>query len=550
MSFVLPALVVALIGVVIVQRLHFVNSLTESEAKMRTLVENAPEALVILDVEAGRFVEVNERAERLFLRTREELLTLGPDDVSPALLPNGEPSSELAMDYVQKAVEGATPSFEWWHQDAHGDLIPCGIRLVRLPARGRVLVRGSIVDISAQKSAEARQRVLEDQLRQSRKLEAVGQLTGGVAHDFNNILTVALGNLELMLDEDATDDAWRELALESISALQRAALLTSQLLAFSRRQPLAPELLDAGELIRGLTGMLRRTLGETIDLREEFDEDLWACSTDRGQLENAILNLALNARDAMPSGGPLQIEARNVHVTPERIEGWYDGASPGWDPPEVPSTRDFVCVVVTDRGQGMDPETRERAFEPFFTTKDVGKGSGLGLSMIYGFAKQSGGHVEIDSTVGAGTTVRIFLPKARPTPVKAAVDEDTEAPDAVARGSMGRVLVVEDDPGARAVAVAFLESLGYSVSAVENGLEALYHLGNEDPVDVLFTDVVLPGGVGGVELAGRAVEANPELRVVFCSGYGEDSVPDAESILELGPLVEKPYSRKDLASVL
>lgn len=546
----LVATVILAAGAITFQSARHRTALRENRAKVHTLLEHSPEAIVVLDVESGTFSEVNGRAERLFGRSREELLKLNPMDVSPPVQPNGESSGEAAGRALEEAAAGGVPEFEWWHQNAAGDAIPCEVRLVRLPARGRTLVRGSIVDISRRKAAEERHRALEEQLRQSSKLEAVGQLTGGVAHDFNNILTVAMGNLELVLDGIQTDSDLSALARESLDALNRAAVLTARLLAFSRRQPLRPETLDVGELVEGMTGLLRRTLGESIEIEESIDADLWDCRTDRAQLENSIINLAVNARDAMPTGGTLHIDVRNRHASAVEMDSWFGGPTAALDGVAVPASRDFLEISVRDNGTGMDAVTLERAFDPFYTTKEVGRGSGLGLSTIYGFAKQSEGHAAIESAPGDGTTVRLRLPRVIEEPESAPLEAETAVETRPDQVKGGRVLVVEDDPGVRDVGVAFLESMGYSCVPVSDAIQALSFLEHDPRVDILFTDVILPGGVNGIDLAHRVRKMLPHLPIVFCSGYSAEIVGDLADVQDLWPLISKPYTREDLAAVL
>lgn len=383
---------------------------------------------------------------------------------------------------------------------------------------------GSMMDITERTAVER-------QLREAQKLEAVGQLTGGVAHDFNNLLTVIIGTAE-SLSERVSDDAESLMLAEMTSAAaERGAELTNRLLAFARRQPLEPRPTDIGRLLMGLDVMLRRTLSEQINLEVIRGGGLWSALVDPGQLETAILNLAINARDAMPSGGRLTIETSNVSLDQD-YAAQHDEVSPG----------QYVMVSVSDTGTGMDRTVVERAFDPFFTTKDVGQGSGLGLSMVYGFAKQSRGHAKIYSEVGEGTTVRLYLPRsiAGLTPHIEPASED--AP----RGSE-RILVVEDDALVRDHVARLLRALGYEVALAVHAADAMTVLTEERPFDLLFTDVVMPGDMNGRQLSDAAKRVQPSLKVLFTSGYTENAIVHHGRLDPGVALLSKPYRRGDLA---
>jgi len=345
----------------------------------------------------------------------------------------------------------------------------------------------------------------EERLRQAQKMEAVGQLTGGVAHDFNNLLAIILGNAEMLLEDLGQENA-RVQAV--IRAATRGADLTQRLLAFSRRQPLRPEPIDLGSLVAGMMDMLRRSLGEAIDISFVPDKGLRTATADPGLLENALLNLAINARDAMAGAGNLVIETTNA-VLDESYAATRTDVVAG----------DYVLLTVTDTGDGMSPEVLKRAFEPFFTTKDIGKGSGLGLSMIFGFAKQSGGHVAIYSEEGKGTTVKLYLPQ---TGAKAKHMEVSARED-VPRGRGETVLVVEDDGDVRELAVLLLEELGYEVIEARDGKSGLAVLEEVPGIDLLLADMVLAGGMSGRDLANEATRQNGGLKVLFMSGYAENA---------------------------
>jgi PAS domain S-box-containing protein len=378
---------------------------------------------------------------------------------------------------------------------------------------------------------------LEQQLRQAQKMEAIGQLTGGVAHDFNNILTVITSTIEILGDAVADNPQLAQIARSINEAAERGAQLTQRMLAFARKQPLQARTLDLNEIVERMAPMLRRTLGEDIAVKTGLVDDLWHAVADPSQVEDAILNLAVNARDAMPMGGRLVIETANVHLD-EQYAAHNADVTPG----------DYVALIVTDSGAGMSPEVVERAFEPFFTTKDVGRGTGLGLSMIYGFAKQSRGHVKIYSEIGHGTSVKLYLPK-----VAGAVAMDTDTSSDASEAQLGgreTVLVVEDDVAVRTAAVGILRLLGYQVLEAEDGKAALAILGELEPIDLLFTDLIMPNGVSGQDLLRKARDLRPDLKVLFTSGYSEHLFRgrgDAECGV---PLLNKPYRRQNLATAI
>ena len=372
------------------------------------------------------------------------------------------------------------------------------------------------------------------QLVQAHKMEAVGQLTGGIAHDFNNLLAIIVGNLDLLEAELATDSKSRAMANDALQASLRGAELTRQLLAFSRRQTLEPEVLNLNEVVSGTTKLLRRTLGERVEIRMWLAEDLAPALADQTQVESALANLAINARDAMPDGGYLTIETANKYLD-EQYQRENPEVKPG----------DYVMLAVSDSGTGIPPHVLEHVFEPFFTTKGPGKGSGLGLSMVYGFAKQSQGHVKIYSEVGHGTTVRLYLPRAA-----AKVESPGETIEELeAAQETATVLVVEDNTDVRNIAVLQLTDLGYHVIEAENANAALAVLQRDQPIDLLFTDVVMPGAMNGDLLAREARRLRPGLKVLFASGFAEASIQNGARSPDIDKcnLLSKPYRKQDLA---
>jgi nitrogen-specific signal transduction histidine kinase len=382
-----------------------------------------------------------------------------------------------------------------------------------------------------------RQRIAIDELNQklsqSQKMEAMGQLTGGVAHDFNNLLTIILGNSEYLTEKLIANKELHKIADSIATAAERGADLTRSLLAFARKQPLMPQDIDIGQKVLGMEQLLRRTLGEHIECEFLLDSEVWHSSVDPGQLASALLNLVLNARDAMPDGGRLAVEVRNISLDESDVD--VNGeARPG----------DYIMVAVTDTGSGMNAEVAGRAFEPFFTTKEVGKGTGLGLSMVYGFAKQSGGSMQIGSEPGHGTAVKLFFPRLDAPHGNGAPPPD---PVAIPAGS-GTILVVEDDDMVRSYVERQLREFGYRVIAARNGREALEILRKPDEIQLLFTDVVMPGGMFGPELARQAMRLRPELKILFTSGHSEQPVTSLDGLD--ARILNKPYRRNDLASML
>jgi PAS domain S-box-containing protein len=398
------------------------------------------------------------------------------------------------------------------------------------PAR----ILSTVKDITEIRASQQRQRELEQQLVRSQKMEAIGSLTGGIAHDFNNLLGVIIGNLDLLNGRPYDVDD-KEMLSEALTAAFRGAELTSRLLSFARRQPLQSESTDVNELVSNTVALLRRTLGENIEIVLELTPDLWPAVVDPAQLEAAVTNLATNSRDAMPKGGKLTLRTTNVNLDDAYVEA-HDEVQPGA----------YISLEVRDTGSGIPLEIQTKIFDPFFTTKDVGKGSGLGLSMVFGFVKQSGGHVSVDSEVGRGACFHLFLPRAQR---KDALEETALGLIERDQGGHERILVVEDNEQMRRVVLRQLSSLGYDVIEAENAASALDIL-RRDKVDLLFTDVVMPGGMSGPDLAHDAATLAPGLKVLFTSGFpsGRD---DVDSWLQGdAKLLGKPYRKDELARAL
>jgi PAS domain S-box-containing protein len=372
---------------------------------------------------------------------------------------------------------------------------------------------------------------LEDQLRQSQKLESLGQLTGGVAHDFNNLLTVIIGNAESLEEKLEAFPTLKALASMISKAAFRGSDLTQALLAFARKQPLDPKAVDLNHLLSNMKALLQRAVGESFEIKIMQDVNLWQAVIDPAQLENALLNLVINARDAMKSGGRITIETTNTTIDSDYANQYE--AIPG----------EYVLVAVSDTGEGISQEHVKRVFEPFYTTKEKGKGTGLGLAMVYGFIKQSGGHINIYSELGHGTSVRMYLPRVI-SELKTTSMVDIESNTQVGSET---ILLVEDDILVRSYANELLNSLGYSVIQAENGHQALKVIESQTKIDLLFTDVVMPGGMSGKDLADLAIRIRPALKVLFTSGYTESTIIHNGRLDPGVQLLSKPYRRSDLA---
>jgi PAS domain S-box-containing protein len=480
---------------------HRDERLAASQERYRTLIESAPDAIVVLDLGVGGFVEVNQKAVDMFGWSRSELATKSPIDVSPEFQPDGRRSTDTAAGYIRQTVEGGTPFFEWRHRARDGRDIPCEIRLVRLPDPSRILIRGSITDISQRLHLEA-------QLQQAQKMEAVGQLAGGVAHDFNNLLTVISGYCGILLDKLPMEDPRRSDVRAIADAGHRAASLTQRLLAFSRRAVLTPRVVDINDVVRETEQILRRLIGEDILLTVTLHPGGGNIKVDPGHLGQVLINLALNARDALPSGGTLTIRTERTEPGPHVFA---DGqkALPGR----------FVRLVVSDTGHGMSADVKARLFEPFFTTKGVGRGTGLGLPVVHGFVKQSGGYIDVESEVGKGTTFSIALPLVDEAPTVL-----PPAPKEIVAHGAETVLIVEDEEAVRHLLAQGLSNYGFTVLTAQDGTEALRVVRERAAqIDLLVTDVVMPN-MSGRDLADRLRNEFNHLKVLFMSGYTDDTL--------------------------
>ncbi len=495
----------------------------ERQARLRAILESAVDAIITIN-DGGVIESLNPAAEQLFGYPAAEMIG---HNIS-LLMPEPDRSAHDGyirryLDTGQRRIIGTGREVTARRKD--GSTFPAGLSVSEVVFDGRRLFTGIIHDNSARRAAE-------EQLHHAQKMEAVGQLTGGIAHDFNNLLTVVIGNLE-MLEARVADDKSRSLVRQAEEAAELGAELIDRLLTFARRRSLEPQSLDLNELILGLDDILRRALGEAIDVSIVLSPGLWQLRSDPGQLESAILNLCLNARDVLGDGGRVTIETANAEV---------DGAAVAGDPEVSPGS--YVRLSVSDDGPGMAPEVQARAFEPFFTTKELGVGTGLGLSMVYGFARQSGGFVTIKSETGQGTTVSLFLPRWEGTLADA---EPGGSEGEGARGHGETVLVVEDDERVRQVTAQRLRSLGYRVREAGSGQAALNALEEHDGIELLFTDIIMPGGMSGRELAVAVREMHPDVKVLYTSGYAAEATAQRGVLGPGEALLAKPYRTAELA---
>lgn len=497
------------------------HALRLSDAKLRLIINAMPAGMAYLDAQQRYLYHNQTFAEWLGLpahaidgrKVREVMGDEAYAEIEPRL---------------SEALAGKAVRYERDQRVAGGGLRRWSVRYSPHTAHD-----GKVTGCIAMITDVTEQRLAEQALRQAQKMEAVGQLTGGVAHDFNNLLTVIMGNLQILTDHLAgTDPIAAELIQAASKAASRGADLNRTLLAFSRRQRLAPTAVDVNELVAGMSSLLRRTLGETIRILIVPNASPARAMADPAQLETALLNLAVNARDAMPEGGTLTIETGCAHLD-EAYAAVEADVKPG----------DYVMLAVSDTGTGMSPEVLTHAFEPFFTTKDTGKGSGLGLALVYGFVKQTGGHVKIYSEPNHGTSVKLYLPPAQQSVASTTASEGANVPP---RGSE-TILIVEDEDDVRELACRVLGGLGYRVLEASEASTALETLEREPEVDLLFTDVVLPGGINGPELVQRALSRRPRMRTLYTSGYTGNAIQHLAAMEQEVPLINKPYPIAELA---
>jgi PAS domain S-box-containing protein len=511
------------IGRDITEHKQAAEALADSERAARGIIDTALDAFVQMD-EAGTIVEWNRQAEVVFGWPRAEAIgrPLAGTIIPPSYRARHAEGLARFLATGEGRILGTRFEIEALTRD--GATIKVEIAVTALRRRGGHVFNAFIRDLTETIAAEA-------QLRQSQKMDAVGQLTGGVAHDFNNILTVITGTIDILSEGVADRPKLAEVARMIDEAATRGAALTQQLLAFARRQPLQPRAIDVNTLAMETASLLRPTLGEHIEIESMLEDTAWRAIADPAQLATALINLAINARDAMPNGGKLTLETGNVVLDDSYAQANAD-VRPG----------SYVMIAVSDTGSGIAPHLLDRVFEPFFTTKEVGKGTGLGLSMVYGFVKQSGGHIKVYSEQGHGTTIKIYLPRS---------DEVADAPAvpvaAPVPGGRETILVVEDDALVRDYVVAQLKSLGYVPLAAANAAAALAMVAAGTTFDLLFTDVIMPGGMNGRELAEEIARRRPGNRVLFTSGYTENAIVHHGRLDPGVALLNKPYRKKDLA---
>jgi PAS domain S-box-containing protein len=495
---------------------RFEKAMRESEAEYRLLFEANPNPMWVYDLETLAFLAVNDAATQSYGYSRDEFLGMTIKDIRPP-----EELPRLAASLASGGDAGTARS-TWRHRTRDGSLLDVEIVGSPLTFRDRPAELILAHDVTARKR-------LEEQFRHAQKMEAVGRLAGGVAHDFNNLLTAILGHSELLLGDMAPADPRRDDLTEIVQAAERAAALTRQLLAFSRQQVLEPQLLDVNAIVTQLSKMLHRLLGEDIDLNLALTPELGRIKADPGQIEQVLVNLAVNSRDAMPDGGKLTIETWEQEVDQEQAHAAQ---------PIIPGR--YVMMGISDNGAGMDEGTRRRLFEPFFTTKEAGKGTGLGLSTVYGIVSQSGGYIWVYSEPGRGTTFKIYLPLADDADAPAVTVP--EAPEAVVTSGWETILLVEDEAAVRKLAAEVLKRQGYHVVVTGSATEARAALQQLDgPLHLLITDIVMPD-LRGPELAEIVRAARPECKVLYMSGYAPEAVVRHGSIQAGRTFIGKPFS--------
>jgi PAS domain S-box-containing protein len=501
------------------------RALRESNARLKAVVDTAVDGVILIDAR-GCILKFNPACEKLFQYRSAEVIHQNIKMLMPS-------SYRVEHDgYIRNFLETGERKVigigrEVLGQRKDGSTFPMDLSVGEAKQDGESIFVGIIHDLTARKRTE-------ELLVQAQKMEMVGQLSGGIAHDFNNLLTVIVGNAEFLSESLKSRRDLQLLADDIGRAGDRGAELTQRLLAFGRRQVLRPVEIDCNRLLDTMHKLLQRTLRQDIEIKADFDAALSFAFADPAQLESAVLNLAVNAQDAMLSGGRLTISTANAS-----LDDHYKSLHPEVVPGE------YVLIAVTDDGDGMSKDVIECAFEPFFTTKEVGKGSGLGLSMVYGFVKQSNGHVAIYSEPGLGTTVRIYLPQVV-SKLGLSPEQTQAGASALPRGTE-TVLVVEDDPFVRSYSISRLESLGYAVIAAVDGNDALQKLRADAAVDILFTDIVMPGGINGWELADLAQQLRPGLPVLLTSGYALETLVKHGRLRAGAVVLTKPYRKADLA---
>jgi PAS domain S-box-containing protein len=501
-------------------------------AKLQALLESAVTAIITID-DRGLIESINPATERLFGYAANELVGENVKMLMPA--PYKAEHDGYIANYLstgEKKIIGIGREVRGRRKD--GTTFPLHLSVSEFSAEGRRYFTGMIHDLSDRKHVEEALRESERRLAQSQKMEAVGQLTGGIAHDFNNLLLVITGNNEL-LEVQLERPEQRALLKEAQDAALLGSKLTDQLLTFARRRHMDAQVFTANDQVIATTDMLRRTLGEHVMLSTSLARNVWSIRADPGQFQSAIINMAVNARDAMAEGGKLVIETRNIVFDADHSD-FHPELKPG----------EYVQLSISDTGSGMPPEVRDRVFEPFFTTKEKGRGTGLGLAMVYGFVKQCGGHVTIYTEVGHGTTFNLYFPR---------VDSVATAASGRAKGQADQratetILVVEDDERVRQLTTTRLKLIGYQVLEASDGPKAIDILARGHPIDLVFTDLIMPGGMSGRDVIARARELRPGIKVLMTSGYAEELVHGDDLEAERLKVLRKPYQQAELVAAL
>ena len=487
------------------------KSQKDKDKKFRLLFQENPQPMWVFDSENLKILEANAAATALYGFTAEEFRSMTLADI------HGTEEARRFAGWLEQPERPAISS--WRHCTKNGRLIDIEMAVHEIDYDSRRAQLAILIDITGRRD-------LEDQLRQAQKMEAVGLLAGGVAHDFNNLLTIITGYSQLILNSLGPGDANRHSAEQIMKAGERAAALTRQLLAFSRRQVLQPRVLDLNRLVMGLNIMLQRLIGEDIDLRLDMGADLGRVSADPSQIEQVLMNLVVNARDAMPKGGTLTVETANVTLD-STYPGRYIAAKPG----------PFVLLAVSDNGAGMDEATQARLFEPFFTTKGVGRGTGLGLSTVFGIVKQSGGSLDVYSEPGRGSSFKVYLPR-----IDQPVAAETEGPRTPSRRGTETILLVEDDDMVRNLVREALENNGYKVLDSSGPMEARRVAeSHRGPIQLLVTDVVMPK-INGRELAEQMARERPKMKVLYMSGYTDNAVVNSGILKKEVAFLQKPFT--------
>jgi PAS domain S-box-containing protein len=493
--------------------------------RLGQMIEDSRNEVFVFDAQTLHFKNANRAARNNIGYSLEELTNLTPVDIKPEM----SPAKFKALTDPLKRGEKDVVSFRTTHRRKDGSEYTVDIDL-RLSS---AVNPPEFVAIMSDVTEEIKR---ERALVRTQKMEAIGQLTGGIAHDFNNLLTVIIGNLEL-LEPKLGDPKQRELLADAFEAAEMGAQLTHRLLSFARRSHLEPETLNLNNTILNIIDLLRRTIGEQINLSTILKPELWLAEADPGQIESVLLNLAINARDAMANGGTLIVETRNTVIDPDMTDIWKVDAG------------EYVQLSVTDTGEGIEPEIIDRVFEPFFTTKQAGQGTGMGLSMVYGFATQSGGFVTIYSEPGLGTTINLYLPRSEIEEVNISGEVELIAKKAE-RVRDKTILMVEDDEKLRNLTQKRLEDIGYQVIAASNAKEALAVFKKTAEIDLLLTDIVMPGGMSGHDLAHEIRTLDQDFKVLLTSGYAEELFDSKDTDRGHLRLLRKPYRKADLAKAL